>query len=42
MKMSDLYQISLDCLLKEEKSMSNYLDYLTGSTNAKKKQKASV
>lgn len=32
-KMSDLYAISLDHLLKEKKPMSNYLDYLEESTN---------
>lgn len=32
-KMSDLYHVSLDQLLKEEKPMSNYLDYLEESTN---------
>lgn len=32
-KMSDLYQISLDHLLKEEKPMAGYLDYLEESTN---------
>lgn len=35
-KMSDLYQVSLDHLLKEEKPMSNYLDYLEESTNVVK------
>ncbi len=35
-KMSDLYHISLDHLLKEEKDMSNYLDYLEESTNTVK------
>lgn len=35
-KMSDLYNISLDNLLKEEKQMSNYLDYLEKSTNTVK------
>lgn len=35
-KMSDLYNISLDHLLKEEKPMSNYLDYLEESTNTVK------
>ncbi len=35
-KMSDLYSISLDCLLKEDASMSNYLDYLAESTNVVK------
>lgn len=35
-KMSDLYDISLDHLLKEEKPMSNYLDYLEESTNTVK------
>lgn len=35
-KMSDLYHISLDHLLKEEKPMSNYLDYLEKSTNVVK------
>lgn len=32
-KMSDLYRISLDHLLKEEKPMSDYLNYLEESTN---------
>ncbi|KIR03736.1 hypothetical protein P261_02551 [Lachnospiraceae bacterium TWA4] len=32
-KMSDLYHVSLDKLLKEEKPMTNYLDYLEESTN---------
>ncbi len=32
-KLSDLYHISLDHLLKEEKGMSEYLDYLGESTN---------
>lgn len=32
-KMSDLYDISLDRLLKEEKPMQDYLDYLEESTN---------
>ncbi len=32
-KISDLYDVSLDHLLKEEKTMSNYLDYLEKSTN---------
>lgn len=35
-KMSDLYNISLDHLLKEEKSMLNYLNYLEESTNTVK------
>lgn len=35
-KMSDLYNISLDHLLKEEKSMSDYLGYLEESTNVVK------
>ncbi|WP_243166021.1 helix-turn-helix domain-containing protein [Anaerofilum hominis] len=35
-KMSDLYHISLDHLLKEEKIMLNYLDYLEESTNTVK------
>lgn len=35
-KMSDLYHVSLDHLLKEEKPMSNYLDYLKESTNTVK------
>lgn len=35
-KMSDLYNISLDHLLKEEKPMSNYLNYLEESTNTVK------
>ncbi len=32
-KISDLYNVSLDHLLKEEKPMSNYLNYLEESTN---------
>ena len=32
-KMSDLYAVSLDHLLKEEQPMSNYIDYLEESTN---------
>ncbi len=35
-KMSDLYRVSLDHLLREETPMSNYLDYLDESTNAVK------
>lgn len=35
-KMSGLYNISLDCLLKEEKKMSDYVDYLDESTNTVK------
>lgn len=35
-KMSDLYHISLDHLLKEDVSMSSYLDYLEESTNTVK------
>ncbi len=35
-KMSDLYHISLDHLLKEEKDMYDYLDYLEESTNTVK------
>lgn len=35
-KMSDLYDISLDHLLKEEQPMSDYLDYLEESTNTVK------
>ena len=40
-KMSDLYEISLDHLLKEkeEMPMSNYIDYLEESTNTVKSQK---
>lgn len=40
-KMSDLYEISLDALLKgkEETSMSNYMDYLEKSTNIVESQK---
>lgn len=38
-KMSDLYDISLDHLLKEEASMSNYLDYLEESTNTVKSKR---
>lgn len=41
-KMSDLYDISLDHLLKEEQPMSNYLNYLEESTNiVKSKNKLS-
>ncbi len=35
-KMSDLYNISLDHLLKEEQSMSHYLNYLEESTDVVK------
>lgn len=35
-KMSDLYSISLDQLLKEEQPVSNYLNYLEESTNTVK------
>ena len=35
-KMSDLYNISLDRLLKEEQAVSDYLDYLEESTNVVK------
>lgn len=35
-KMSNLYHISLDHLLKEEKTMPSYLDYLEESTNTVK------
>ena len=35
-KMSELYHISLDHLLKEEQEMSRYLDYLEESTNTVK------
>ena len=35
-KMSDLYSISLDHLLKEEKSMLDYLSYLEENTNVVK------
>ena len=42
-KMSNLYNISLDNLLKEEKPMSNYLNYLDESTNTvKSKNKLSM
>ena len=42
-KMSNLYNISLDHLLKEEKPMSNYLNYLDESTNTvKRKNKLSM
>ena len=33
-RLSDLYVVSLDALLKEEAPMSNYLNYLEESTNA--------
>lgn len=35
-KMSDLYSISLDALLKEENNMSEYVSYLEESTNVVK------
>lgn len=35
-RMSGLYSVSLDCLLKEEKTVSNYLNYLEESTNVVK------
>ena len=35
-KLSDLYAVSLDHLLKEEQPMSNYIDYLEESTNVVK------
>ena len=35
-RMSDLYKVSLDYLLKGEQPMSNYLDYLEESTNVVK------
>jgi transcriptional regulator with XRE-family HTH domain len=38
-KLSDLYNISLDLLLKEEKPMSSYLDYLDESTNVVKSKR---
>lgn len=41
-KMSDLYSVSLDCLLKEEKTVSNdlnYLNYLEESTNVVKSRR---
>ena len=40
-KMSDLYAVSFDHLLKEkeETTVSNYMDYLEESTNAVKSQK---
>lgn len=38
-KMSGLYNISLDRLLKEESTVSNYLDYLDESTNTVKSNK---
>jgi transcriptional regulator with XRE-family HTH domain len=39
-KLSDLYKISLDLLLKEEKPMSSYLDYLDESTNVVKSKRS--
>ncbi|SFB07738.1 DNA-binding transcriptional regulator, XRE-family HTH domain [Acetitomaculum ruminis DSM 5522] len=36
LKMSDLYQVSLDYLLKGETSMNNYMDFLDESTNVVK------
>lgn len=41
-KMSDLYNISLDRLLKEEDAMSDYLDYLDESTNVVKSKDKSI
>lgn len=41
-RMSGLYSVSLDCLLKEEKTVSNdlnYLNYLEESTNAVKSRR---
>ena len=38
-RMSDLYGVSLDHLLKEEKPMSDYLDYLEESTNTVKSRR---
>lgn len=41
-RMSDLYSVSLDCLLKEEKTVSNdlnYLNYLEESTNIVKSRR---
>lgn len=38
-KMSDLYAVSLDHLIKEETSMPNYLEYLEDSTNVVKSKK---
>lgn len=37
-KMSDLYSVSLDSLLKEETPMSKYMEYLEESTNTVKSQ----
>lgn len=36
LKMSDLYNVSLDYLLKGEQAMSSYMDYLDESTNVVK------
>ena len=36
-KMSDIYNVSLDYLLKGEKNMSNYYNYLEESTNVVKR-----
>lgn len=38
-RMSGLYSVSLDCLLKEEKTVSNYLNYLEESTNVVKSRR---
>lgn len=38
-KMSDLYSISLDRLLKEEKAVSDYVEYLDESANTVKSKK---
>ncbi len=40
--MSDLYNISLDHLLKEEKPMSDYLNYLEESTNTVRSKNKTV
>ncbi|MDD6024310.1 MAG: helix-turn-helix transcriptional regulator [Oscillospiraceae bacterium] len=39
-KMSDLYHISLDLLLKDEQLMSGYLDYLQESTDVVKSKRS--
>ena len=44
-RMSGLYSVSLDCLLKEEKTVSNnlnYLNYLEESTNVVKSRRSTA
>lgn len=41
-KLSDIYSVTLDSLLKEEKDVSNYIEFLSDSTNTVKSQKKKV